>query len=126
MTDDPKYAAAVDTFLTEPEALTQDQIDTLTQVDDRLGARAIAQRTAALRKSAEARHRAAMGTPPLATKGFDVEDAVDATIDSITLALVQPRRRIKALEDTLEQWQQKYRDLEQRLLELEAARAETR
>ena len=120
MTDNPKYKAAIDRFLLEPEALTDDDINALKSVDDLLASRAITKRREMQTKSAEARHRAALGEPP--QKRNIAETVADATIDHIRVALAEPRQRIKALEDLNATLQQQVRDMRDRLVELEAQR----
>ena len=124
MTDLEKtyYNAAVDTFLVEPEALTDVQIDLMTRASQGLGERARKKRQDHQTKAAEARHRAAMGQPPVKTKA--VEGMADTVLDLVTLSHVAPHNRIKALEAANEAWEQRYRALETRLLELEARSAE--
>jgi hypothetical protein len=118
MTHDEHLKAAADRFTLEPEALTQDDLDVLTRVDDHLGERAAKRRRDTLTKAAEARHRAALGQPPAATDDADV--LADACLDVIVLHLAKPKSRIKALEAQNETLEQKYNALELRLLELEA------
>ena len=110
MTDE-KYKAAVNVFLREPEGLTGEHIDTLTRVDEQLGARAVRKRDAFQAKAADARHRAALGQP--IEKESVTEAMADEVIDQILLAVAQPKRRIKQLEERNER-------LERRLLEVEA------
>ena len=113
MTDDERYTAAVQTFELEPEALTQDQIDALARVDEKLGQRAVTKRAAMIQKAAEVRHRAAMGEPP--AKENRVEVMADVVIDAITLALAKPRNRIKALEERNAGLERAIANLEERL-----------
>lgn len=118
MIDNPKYKAAVDRFLLEPEALTDDDINALKSVDDLLASRAITKRREMQTKSAEARHRAALGEPP--QKRNIAETIADATIDHIRVALAEPRQRLKMLEAANTALQQQLEALRDRMLELEA------
>jgi hypothetical protein len=124
MTDE-RYKAAVDCFLIEPEALTQDQLTLLKSVDDSLGDRAARKRSDAIQKAAEARHRAAMGELPLAKKSVAErrEENADAMLDVMIVALAKPRSRIKALEIANASIEARCLALEQRVLELEASHA---
>jgi hypothetical protein len=61
MTEDPRYRTALDRFFIEPEAVTDDDIATFAKVDDAMAHKAAIRRADAMRQSAEARHRAAMG-----------------------------------------------------------------
>ena len=120
MTDNPKYKAAIDRFLLEPEALTDEDINALKGVDDLLASRAITKRREMQTKSAEARHRAALGEPP--QKRNIAETVADATIDHIRVALAEPRHRIKTLEAANATLQQQMQELRDRLVEVEAQR----
>ena len=119
---DDAYAAAVDAFILEPEALTADQIAALRAVDDQLAHRAVDRRADALTKAAEARHRAALGQAPLTSKGLDVAALVEQVVDEITIALAHPRQRIKTLEAANASLQQQMQELRDRLVDLEAQR----
>ena len=95
MTDDERaYRAAVDTFMTEPEALTLDQLETLKAADATLGERAITRRREASIAAAAARHRRAIGEPP--TKHDRADAMADAVLDVVTVALVKSRQRLAA------------------------------
>jgi len=115
------YDAAVKAFTFEPGSLTEEQITALRRVDPWLGDRAERKCQGAQQRAAVARHRAAMGQPP-ATVNRD-EELADSVVDTIGLALAPQKARIKALETDLAALQQRYRDLETRLLETEAARS---
>jgi hypothetical protein len=121
--NDELFKAASSRFLLEPEALTSDDLDVLTRVDPVLGECATKRRSEMLQKSAEARHRAALGQPPVVLKGFDVDSVADATLAVITLYLAKPRQRIRALEAQNAALAERCFALEQRMLELEAQRA---
>ncbi len=108
---DERYARALQTLIHEPESLSDEQISTLREVDDLLGRHAGSQREAALLKAAAARHRAAMGQPPV--KVDERVETANAAVQNVIISLAQPRRRIKQLESLI-------RSLEGRVLELEA------
>lgn len=102
-----KYNLAIKTFMLEPGALTDEQIDVFKGVDDQLAKRAANKRSECQTKAAQARHRAAMGQQPV--KASTVEQMTDSVVDHITLALVVPRQRIKVLEDLNATLQQQVR-----------------
>jgi hypothetical protein len=120
MNHDERYKVAVTRFVQEPEALTQEDLDALRHVDEALGERAIVRRAEFLTKAADVRHRAAMGLPAVKKSADDMAIEV---IDTITLALAQPRRRLKALETLNSELSARVNALANRLLELEAQRA---
>jgi hypothetical protein len=105
MTDDERYEQAVAAFMTEPEALTLEQIEVLKAADAVLGERAIRKRRDASIRAAEARHRAAMAEAP---KKRDVQaETADVVLDVVTVALVKTRQRLTAIEQqqqVLEGW----------------------
>lgn len=118
MTDDARYEAALDRFYLEPEAITDDDISTLAAVDDLLATKAAVRRSDALRMSAEARHRNAMGQP--AIKAGRAEDLAELVTSHVVAALARPRQRIKSLESRNNELEVHIRSLENRMLELEA------
>jgi hypothetical protein len=133
MTDDDKstYTAAVQCFLIEPEALTPNMIEELQRADAVLGRRAVNKHEETVRKAAEARHRAALGQPPLKLKTRD--EMLDAAGDYVLLALVGPKKQIRALEQDNASLRQenaalrlKCADFDRRILTLEADRATRR
>jgi hypothetical protein len=126
--DTDEYKAATHTFWFEPEALTEAQIEVLRSVDTKLGERAARKRQDAVMKAAAARHRAAMGEPP--KKANHVTSTADVISDTALLSVVEPKLRIRQLEARnaqldaqLDQLTQKFRDLETRLLLIEAREA---
>ena len=111
----------------KPEALTDDQILALKTVDERLGRRAATKREQAQRTAAAARHRQTLGLPmPARTKHDELDEVADAVIDQIVLALVEPRQQIKILQGLCQTLEQRNRELEGRLLDLEAQAAAAR
>jgi hypothetical protein len=120
---DQRYTDAVRTFMCEAESLTQEQLDVLTTADENLGKRATSKRHDALQHAAEVRHQKALGEQPVKLSRHDV--MAEAVLDAITLALVQPRTRIKALETLNATLEQRCNALETRLFELEAREAMT-
>lgn len=123
MTDNEKaiFDQAVNAFMVEPEALTQEQIAALRRADSWLGDRAVRKCHDALQKAAEARHRTAMGQPPAKVDRDD--ETAETIIDTIGLTLAPQKARIKALETQNATLEQRYRELETRVLELEAMRS---
>ena len=117
---DERYEEAVTAFMTEPEALTLEQIETLQAADATLGARAIHKRRDASIRAAEARHRRAMGEPP---KKRDRADAIaDTVLDLVTVALVQSRQRLAALEQQQRELEARQQALTTELQQLDADR----
>jgi hypothetical protein len=121
MNDDARYKAAIDRFFIEPEAITDDDIELMSKVDDVLAHKAAVRRADALRQCAEVRHRAATGQPP--PKENRQEIYAELVSVYVINALAQPRQRIKALEANKTELETRIRSLEGRLLELKAQRA---
>ena len=111
------YDDAVRTLQLEPEALTENQITVLKSAEVTLGNLAISRRDDALHKAAEARHRKALGQPEPSASKYD--EIADGVINTIVLALVEPRQLIKRLEGRCQA-------LDARVLELEAETAAAR
>jgi hypothetical protein len=121
MTDDARFQAALNRYLIEPEAITDDDISTMADVDDLLATKAAVRRADALRICAETRHRAATGQAPLKIK--PVEAVAESMTATVIAHLARPRQRIKALEGRNTELEMRIRSLEGRILELEASQA---
>ena len=102
--------------------MTDADLAALAAVDDVLATKAAARRSEALVKAAEARHRTAMGQPPV--KRDRREDIAETVVATIIAQQARPRARIKALEDSTAELEARIRSLEDRILELAAKHAE--
>jgi hypothetical protein len=120
MNDDARYQAALDRFFIEPEAISDEDISTLAAVDDALAEKAAIRRADALRMAADARHRKAMGMTHVTTKADKAEELAELIVTHAAVALARPRHRIKSLERSNRELEERIGSLEGRLLELEA------
>ena len=121
MSDDARFTAAMNRYFIEPEAITDDDISTMAEVDDLLATKAATRRADARRICAETRHRAATGQAPLKTNRNEL--MAEGVTMTVIASLARPRQRIKALEGRNTELETRMRSLEGRILELEAVLA---